>query len=142
MQPPRTCQTFQHEKMIKITGRDGPDSRTRTTFCSSQICICKNRFTLGRADGVARIRQCQPCYLVLWVFQPMSPHLVTTDGCDLLIPHMSWLSYLSGYDWMDFKPTLYAPTLLKQVCHIVKTRQSAVEQHRNNIKKKGKQTLA
>lgn len=70
------------------------------------------------AEGVERVRGCQPCFLVPCVIQPTSQAFATTEGSDLMIPHMSWPTCLSrSDDWIPSQNSLH-PAMFRQASHI------------------------
>ena len=71
--------------------------------------LCLQIISFRPCRVVDRVGGCQPCFLVPRLVQPMSQVLVTTECCDLMIPHMSWPTYVTRF--------LYAPT---DGCHIAK----------------------
>ena len=82
--------------------------------------VFTNRCTLGHAEVVEGVRKCQPCFFVPCAVQPMSQLFVAAKSCDLLIPRVPWLTYLSSCDgWILSQHPTY-PAMFRQVCHIAK----------------------
>ena len=69
--------------------------------------VSTNHFILGHAEVVERAGGCQPSKIVPRVVQPMSQVFVTTEGCNLMIPHMSWPTISVEISWLDSKWRMY-----------------------------------
>ena len=54
--------------------------------------------TLGHACILKGVKKCQPCVFVPCAYQQVSQWFVTTESCDLMIPHMVWPTHPSRSD--------------------------------------------